>query len=111
MIWIQHSVFACGVSETVGWVYDPMEGVLLKGAIQATASVGSSSNSERQQQGAKRVKVTKASSAVQRQHPGMMSANDRSTAHNGSVTSLQTSDDGLYLFSAGRPVGHFFLVH
>lgn len=67
----------------------------------ATASAGSSSNSERQQQGAKRVKVTKASSAVQRQHPGMMSANDRSTAHNGSVTSLQTSDDGLYLFSAG----------
>lgn len=91
---------------------------LLKGTVQATASMGSSSNSERQQQGAKRAKLSKASSAlkdarakesaVQRQHPGMTSANDRSTAHNGSVTALQTSDDGFHLFSAGRPCRAFF---
>lgn len=80
--------------------------------------MGSSSNAERQQQGARRAKLSKASSAlkivrakesaVQRQHPGMASTNDRSAAHNGSVTALQTSDDGLHLFSAGRPCGAFF---
>ena len=80
--------------------------------------MSTSSNSERQQQGAKRAKLSKTSSAlmnarakesaVQRQHPGMMSANDRSIAHNGSVTALQTSDDGLHLFSAGRSCRAFF---
>ncbi|KAG0600734.1 hypothetical protein M758_11G057500 [Ceratodon purpureus] len=77
----------------------------------ATATMGSSSKVGSQQREAKRAKLSKGSlalknarakeSAVQRQHPGMMSANDRSTAHNGSVTALQTSDDGLHLFSAG----------
>lgn len=75
----------------------------------ATASMGSSSS--RPQQGVKRAKLSDASStlknartketSVQRQHPGMISARDQSTAHYGSVTSLQTSADGLHLFSAG----------
>lgn len=75
----------------------------------ATTSMGSSSS--RPQHGLKRAKLSDASStlknariretAVQRQHPGMMSASDQSTAHYGSVTSLQTSADGLHLFSAG----------
>ncbi|CAK9230473.1 unnamed protein product [Sphagnum jensenii] len=38
---------------------------------------------------------------AQRQHPGMVSTLDKATAHYGSVTALQTTDDGLYLFSAG----------
>jgi hypothetical protein len=31
----------------------------------------------------------------------MVSTLDKATAHYGSVTALQTTDDGLYLFSAG----------
>lgn len=77
----------------------------------ASAPVGSSSTSEMQRPVAKRTKpstVSKPSKiakikdpGVRRSHPGMTLANDRSTAHHGSVTALQTSDDGLNLFSAG----------
>lgn len=83
-----------------------------KGTTQASAPVGSSSTSEMQRPVAKRTKpstVSKPSKiakikdpGVRRSHPGMTLANDRSTAHHGSVTALQTSDDGLNLFSAGR---------
>ncbi|KAI4389492.1 hypothetical protein MLD38_001714 [Melastoma candidum] len=37
----------------------------------------------------------------QRLHPGMMSSQDRATAHYGAVTGLRASEDGMYLFSAG----------
>lgn len=45
--------------------------------------------------------MTKESEA-QRQHPGLLLTNDRASAHYGEVTALHASDDGLYLFSAGR---------
>ncbi|KAF8023088.1 hypothetical protein BT93_F0550 [Corymbia citriodora subsp. variegata] len=37
----------------------------------------------------------------QRLHPGMLSGQDRATAHYGAVTGLKVSEDGMYLFSAG----------
>ncbi|KAI4321088.1 hypothetical protein MLD38_034509 [Melastoma candidum] len=37
----------------------------------------------------------------QRLHPGMVSSQDRATAHYGAVTGLRASEDGMYLFSAG----------
>ncbi|KAI6687955.1 hypothetical protein NL676_024783 [Syzygium grande] len=37
----------------------------------------------------------------QRLHPGMLSGQDRATAHYGAVTGLKISEDGMYLFSAG----------
>lgn len=39
--------------------------------------------------------------AKQRRHPGMMSSQDHATAHYGAVTSLKTTEDGMYLLSAG----------
>lgn len=36
-----------------------------------------------------------------RLHPGMLSSQDRATAHYGAVTGLKISEDGMYLFSAG----------
>ncbi|KAK2660134.1 hypothetical protein Ddye_006667 [Dipteronia dyeriana] len=43
---------------------------------------------------------TKAS-VRQRLHPGMLSGQDRATAHYGAVTGLKVTDDGMYLLSAG----------
>ncbi|KAI9200459.1 hypothetical protein LWI28_008321 [Acer negundo] len=40
-------------------------------------------------------------SARQRLHPGMLSGQDRATAHYGAVTGLKITDDGMYLLSAG----------
>lgn len=37
----------------------------------------------------------------QRVHPGMLSSNDRATAHYGAVTGLKVTEDGMYLLSAG----------
>ncbi|KAJ9674215.1 hypothetical protein PVL29_023647 [Vitis rotundifolia] len=37
----------------------------------------------------------------QRLHPGMLSSQDRATAHYGAVTGLKVTDDGMYLLSAG----------
>ncbi|XP_027355660.1 WD repeat-containing protein ATCSA-1 isoform X2 [Abrus precatorius] len=37
----------------------------------------------------------------QRLHPGMLSTQDRATAHYGAVTGLKATDDGMYLLSAG----------
>ncbi|KAH9606184.1 hypothetical protein KSS87_009514 [Heliosperma pusillum] len=37
----------------------------------------------------------------QRVHPGMISSKDRATAHYGAVTGLKTTEDGMYLLSAG----------
>ncbi|KAJ4839011.1 WD repeat-containing protein ATCSA-1 [Turnera subulata] len=37
----------------------------------------------------------------QRLHPGMLSIQDRATAHYGAVTGLKVTDDGMYLLSAG----------
>lgn len=41
-------------------------------------------------------------SMKQRLHPGMLSSQDRATAHYGAVTGLKVTDDGMYLLSAGR---------
>ncbi|KAK8584958.1 hypothetical protein V6N13_138900 [Hibiscus sabdariffa] len=40
-------------------------------------------------------------SVRQRLHPGMLSIQDRATAHYGAVTGLKVTDDGMYLLSAG----------
>lgn len=75
--------------------------------------MGSGSKREGQPHGAKRGgKLSKTSSLLkaamtkeseaQRQHPGLKLTNDRGPAHYGVITALHTSDDGLYLFSAGR---------
>lgn len=40
-------------------------------------------------------------SRKQRLHPGLLSMQDRATAHYGAVTSLKVSEDGMYLLSAG----------
>ncbi|KAL9238062.1 hypothetical protein vseg_012538 [Gypsophila vaccaria] len=40
-------------------------------------------------------------SLKQRLHPGMVSGKDRATAHYGAVTGLKTTEDGMYLLSAG----------
>ncbi|MED6217616.1 WD repeat-containing protein ATCSA-1 [Stylosanthes scabra] len=37
----------------------------------------------------------------QRLHPGMLSTQDRATAHYGAVTGLKVTDDGMYLLSSG----------
>ena len=37
----------------------------------------------------------------QRLHPGMLSSQDRATAHYGAVTGLKVTNDGMYLLSAG----------
>lgn len=40
-------------------------------------------------------------SVKQRLHPGLLSSQDRATAHYGAVTGLKTTEDGMYLLSAG----------
>ncbi|GLU15935.1 hypothetical protein SLE2022_323870 [Rubroshorea leprosula] len=40
-------------------------------------------------------------SVRQRLHPGMLSSQDRATAHYGIVTGLKVTEDGMYLLSAG----------
>lgn len=40
-------------------------------------------------------------SVSKRLHPGMLSSQDRATAHYGSVTGLNVTKDGMYLLSAG----------
>ncbi|XP_065846893.1 WD repeat-containing protein ATCSA-1-like [Euphorbia lathyris] len=37
----------------------------------------------------------------QRLHPGMLSSQDRATAHYGAITGLKITEDGMYLLSAG----------
>lgn len=37
----------------------------------------------------------------QRLHPGMLSTQDRATAHYGAVIGLKVTEDGMYLLSAG----------
>lgn len=37
----------------------------------------------------------------QKLHPGMISTQDRATAHYGAVTGLKVTEDGMYLLSAG----------
>jgi DNA excision repair protein ERCC-8 len=37
----------------------------------------------------------------QRLHPGMLSSQDRATAHYGAVNGLKVTEDGMYLLSAG----------
>lgn len=37
----------------------------------------------------------------QKLHPGLLSTQDRATAHYGAVTGLKVIDDGMYLLSAG----------
>lgn len=39
--------------------------------------------------------------ARQRLHPGMLSSQDRATAHYGAVIGLKVTEDGMYLLSAG----------
>uniref|UniRef100_A0A7N0TIJ6 DNA excision repair protein ERCC-8 n=1 Tax=Kalanchoe fedtschenkoi TaxID=63787 RepID=A0A7N0TIJ6_KALFE len=41
------------------------------------------------------------SSRKQRLHPGLLSTQDRATAHYGAVTGLKVTEDGMYLLSAG----------
>ncbi|KAE9458784.1 hypothetical protein C3L33_09307, partial [Rhododendron williamsianum] len=41
------------------------------------------------------------SSVRQRLHPGMLSSQDRATAHYGAVIGLKATEDGMYLLSAG----------
>ncbi|KAJ9567613.1 hypothetical protein OSB04_003579 [Centaurea solstitialis] len=40
-------------------------------------------------------------SAKQRLHPGLLSSQDRATAHYGAVLGLKATEDGMYLLSAG----------
>lgn len=40
-------------------------------------------------------------SGKQRLHPGMLSSQDRATAHYGAVNGLKVTNDGMYLLSAG----------
>ncbi|XP_057974174.1 WD repeat-containing protein ATCSA-1-like [Malania oleifera] len=40
-------------------------------------------------------------SVRRRLHPGMLSSQDRATAHYGAVTGLRVTEDGMYLLSAG----------
>lgn len=40
-------------------------------------------------------------SSRQRIHPGLLSSQDRATAHYGAVIGLKVTDDGMYLLSAG----------
>ncbi|PWA93059.1 transducin/WD40 repeat-like superfamily protein [Artemisia annua] len=40
-------------------------------------------------------------SAKQRLHPGLLTGQDRATAHYGAVTGLKATEDGMYLLSAG----------
>lgn len=40
-------------------------------------------------------------SVKQRLHPGMLSSQDRATAHYGAVTGLKVTEDGMCLLSAG----------
>lgn len=46
-------------------------------------------------------KILAKTSSKQRLHPGMMSSQDRATAHYGAVTGLRVTEDGMYLLSAG----------
>ncbi|PON72952.1 Guanine nucleotide-binding protein, beta subunit [Parasponia andersonii] len=46
-------------------------------------------------------KISAKGPARQRLHPGMLSTQDRATAHYGAVTGLKVTEDGMYLLSAG----------
>ncbi|XP_054796375.1 WD repeat-containing protein ATCSA-1 isoform X1 [Prosopis cineraria] len=46
-------------------------------------------------------KVSAKGPMKQRLHPGMLSTQDRATAHYGAVTGLKVTEDGMYLLSAG----------
>lgn len=52
-------------------------------------------------------------SVRQRLHPGMLSSQDRATAHYGAVTGLKVTEDGMYLLSAGWTyvVFHWFFTN
>ncbi|GAB4839304.1 WD repeat-containing protein ATCSA-1 [Ancistrocladus abbreviatus] len=55
----------------------------------------------RKQSAASRLTTQAKASGRQRLHPGMLSSQDRATAHYGAVTGLKVTEDGLYLLSAG----------
>lgn len=48
-------------------------------------------------------------SVKQRLHPGMLSSQDRATAHYGAVTGLKVTEDGMCLLSAGKVFSRFCL--
>lgn len=48
-----------------------------------------------------KLKKSSRSSVVQRAHPGLLSINNRATAHYGAVTGLKATRDGMYLLSSG----------
>lgn len=84
-----------------------------KASTSKSSSVGTSSKSRTAQRkhvnasGSKHSSVTKKNfsqekaSAGKRLHPGLISSQDRSTAHYGAVIGLKMTSDGLYLLSAG----------
>lgn len=86
---------------------------LKQASTSKSSSIGSSSKSRTAQRkhvngnGSKHSSVTKKNfsqekmSAGKRLHPGLISSQDRSTAHYGAVIGLKMTSDGLYLLSAG----------
>lgn len=62
-----------------------------------TASGGGSNHSG----GGSRILRQAKGSAKQRLHPGLLSSQDRATAHYGAVLGLKATEDGMYLLSAG----------
>ncbi|KAL8230968.1 hypothetical protein R6Q57_000746 [Mikania cordata] len=66
-------------------------------ALQRKVGSGSSS---KHSGNSKIFKHTKGS-AKQRLHPGLLTSQDRATAHYGAVLGLKATDDGMYLLSAG----------
>ncbi|WCJ35553.1 Transducin/WD40 repeat-like superfamily protein [Euphorbia peplus] len=83
-----------------------------KVSVPKTLSIGESSSSKSRAPQKKSVggKGTKQSPlgrtstngpVRQRLHPGMLSSQDRATAHYGAITGLKITQDGMYLLSAG----------
>lgn len=86
---------------------------LKQASTSKSSTVGTSSKSRTAQRkhvngnGSKHSSVAKKNfsqdkaSAGKRLHPGLVSIQDRSTAHYGAVIGLKMTSDGLYLLSAG----------
>ncbi|KAH7846776.1 hypothetical protein Vadar_018017 [Vaccinium darrowii] len=88
--------------------------VLNKGSTSKSMSTGQSSTTKARApqrkmapgNGSKQSAISKIPSLVkgsarQRLHPGMLSSQDRTTAHYGAVIGLKATEDGMYLLSAG----------
>ncbi|KAH7847185.1 hypothetical protein Vadar_022990 [Vaccinium darrowii] len=88
--------------------------VLNKGSTSKSTSTGQSSTTKARApqrkmapgNGSKQSAISKIPSLVkgsarQRLHPGMLSSQDRTTAHYGAVIGLKATEDGMYLLSAG----------